>query len=219
MSAIEQGSGRPSRYLTAGGKRVPSVTTILSRYKESGGLLHWAFQRGKDGAENLYDKTATDIGTLVHSLVEADIHGQPHPEIPPEYEAKVISGYSAWRDWWAGTKYEVIATEVPLVSEIHQFAGALDAVIKTPQGLMLADWKSSNAVYSDYLLQLAAYSILWDECRPEQPLQPGAHLMRFSKEHGDFEHRFFGDLTVEKELFLLLRKAYELDKSVAKRAK
>lgn len=31
------------------GKRVPSVTTIISRFKESGGLIHWSWQCAWDG--------------------------------------------------------------------------------------------------------------------------------------------------------------------------
>ena len=216
----EKGTGRPRAYLLADGSRVPSVTTVLNRWKESGGLLQWAFQRGKSGAESLYeDRAPLDIGTLVHSCVEADIHGAPHPVIPPEYEERVISAYSAWRDWWNGTPFEIVATEVPLVSERHRFAGTIDAVMKTPNGLAIGDWKTSAAVYADYLLQLAAYKILWDEARPDDPITGGYHLMRFSKQHGDFEHRYFPEAADAERQFLLLLEAYRLDRELKKRVK
>ena len=49
-ATIVRGSGRPKEYLLPDGTRVSGVTTILGRFKESGGLLQWAFQVGKSGA-------------------------------------------------------------------------------------------------------------------------------------------------------------------------
>jgi hypothetical protein len=43
-------------------------------------------------------------------------------------------------------------------------------------------------------------------------------LARFSKEHGDFEHRFWPDLKEAEEEFLLLARCYEIDKKLKKRA-
>ena len=36
-------------YRDADGKRIPGVTTIIGRFKESGGLIRWAYGRGRDG--------------------------------------------------------------------------------------------------------------------------------------------------------------------------
>ena len=33
------------------GQRLPSVTTVLSRFKDSGGLIHWAWSLGKEGKD------------------------------------------------------------------------------------------------------------------------------------------------------------------------
>ena len=42
------------------GKRVPGTTTIIGRFKDSGGLLYWAFEQGKAAErgeiEKLYDR-------------------------------------------------------------------------------------------------------------------------------------------------------------------
>jgi len=105
------------------------------------------------------------------------------------------------------------------VSETHRFGGTLDLILRTPQGLAVGDFKTSNAVYSDYLIQLGAYALLWEENRPDDPLTGGYHLMRFAKEHGDFTHRFWPNLDEAKEQFLLFRKAYDIDKQLVKRAK
>ena len=63
-------------YKTKDGKRVPGVTTIIGRFKDSGALLWWAFAQGKSAERgeisSLYDKRdeAADNGTLAHELVE-----------------------------------------------------------------------------------------------------------------------------------------------------
>lgn len=225
-NSVIRGGGRPGTYKMKDGTRVPGVTTILGRYKESGGLLQWAhgvgYAQGEKGEQpNLYAPRdeAADVGTLIHDLIERDIHGELHPAIPASMEERVISGYSAWRDWLALNKCEFYATEVPLVSEEYRFGGTIDVVLKMPNGgLSLADWKSSAAVYSDYLIQLAAYRQLWEE-NGHPPITEGFNLFRFSKDHGDFEHRRWPELRDAWELFKHLRAAYDLDKLVKGRCK
>jgi len=109
-------------------------------------------------------------------------------------------------------------TEITLVSEAHRFGGTPDAIGYLDGKLCLLDWKTSNAVYSDYLIQLAAYKVLWEENRPQYPLEGGFHLLRFAKEHGDFSHHFYPNLDEAWRQFVLLREAYDIDKQLKKRA-
>ena len=221
---IERGAGRPEAYRLKDGTRVPGVTTIISRFKDSGALLHWAFKQGQSGTKHLYEKAeeAADVGTLVHDTIEAKLHGDPLPEIPPDKKERVDSAMRAFESWREGRRLEIIATEVPLVSEDYRYGGTIDAVGREADGrLVLVDWKSSNAIYSDHLLQLSAYAELWDESKgldPDLSIM-GFHLVRFSKEHGDMEHRYWPELGDAFEMFRHLREAYDLDKLVAKRAK
>jgi hypothetical protein len=217
---IRRGTGRPERYLTAEGKRVPSVTTILGRFKDSGGLIHWANTIGLEGITLAEARKAPlDAGSLVHRMIEADIHGTERPEVPEEYAEAVTNAYGAWREWMESYRMQVVATELALVSEEHLYAGTIDCVLRDSQGrLALGDWKAANAIYSDYLCQVAAYGLLWAE-NEDEALTGGFHIVRFSKTEGDMEHRYFPALDDALELFLLLRQAYDLDKIVAKRAK
>jgi hypothetical protein len=82
----------------------------------------------------------------------------------------------------------------------------------------LLDWKTSNAIYRDYLVQVAAYKWLWEEVHPDQPLTGGFHICRFAKEHGDFSHHYYPNLDEAWEQFLLFRRAYEIDKQLKKRS-
>ena len=69
-------------YRDKDGKRVPGVTTIIGRFKDSGGLLWWAFEQGKSAERgeinSLYDKRdeAGESGTIAHALVEMFIRGE-----------------------------------------------------------------------------------------------------------------------------------------------
>ena len=208
-------------YKDAKGHRLPSVTTILSRFKESGGLLYWANQAGLEG--KTLDEArapAATAGTMAHDLVEAHINKRPLPELSGDAGVveKAKAAFAAYLTWAEMYKLEIRHTEVSLVSNAHSFGGRLDAIGMNGDGLVLLDWKTSNAVYADYLLQLAGYKVLWEENYPEHPLT-GFHLCRFAKEEGDFSHHYFPNLDTEAETFVAMRDLYERVKAVEKRVK
>ena len=209
-------------YKNEDGRRVPSVTTIISRFKDSGGLLYWANTAGLNGLTlEEARKPAATAGTLAHDMVEAHLNGKA-AELSGYREdilEKAQAAFSVYLTWQRQTLLTVQHTEVPLVSETHQFGGRLDAIGKdVNDNLVLIDWKTSNSVYGDYLLQLAAYALLWEENYPDHPLE-GFHLCRFAKEEGDFSHHFFGNLDRERRAFLTMRGLYDDVKAIDKRAR
>lgn len=211
-------------YRLKDGTRVPGTTTIIGRFKDSGGLMQWAFKQGKEGKRHLYEEAekAADIGTLAHAMVEAHIKGgDPQAllaDIEQEAATKARSSFAAYTKWADQTRLVVVDQEMQLVSEKHRFGGTPDAIGMIGNELCLLDWKTSNAVYCDYLIQLAAYKQLWEENHPERPLVGGCHLLRFAKEHSDFAHHHFPDLSEAWRQFVLFREAYEIDKQLKKRA-
>lgn len=209
-------------YKLKDGTRVPSVTTVLGRFKDAGPLMHWAWQCGVDGKDFRKERdAAADAGTLAHSLVEAWAHGTTFAvpqETPDEVRKRAETAYGAFLEWADQTKLRVDKTELPLVSEKYRFGGTFDAILLGTKRAM-GDWKSSNGVYGEYLAQLAAYGQLWSENFPEEPIEGGFHLLRFDKTHGDFTHKWWGELSAGWEYFLRLREAYEYDKELKARAK
>jgi len=212
-------------YQLKDGTSVAGVTTIVGRFKGSGALLYWACEKGKaierGEISKLYDKRdeAADAGTLAHAMVEANIKGQPLPQLPENGIGKAArQGYENYLQWQANSSIKIIAQEMELISEAYEYGGCPDAIGLDSQGrLCLLDWKTSNGVYQDYIIQLAAYKNLWEENHPEQLLVGGFHLLRFSKEHADFAHHYWSELDDAWEQFKLFRRAYDLDKKLKKR--
>ena len=216
-------------YFLADGSKVPGTTTIIGRFKESGGLMQWAFAQGKAGKSRLYEEAekAADIGTCVHAMIEMSIKGAHDTEIT-YYVLKTLtendavdrawSAYHAYKKWAAGFGVQVLEQELQLVSEQYRYGGTLDAIALVGNSLALLDWKSSNAIYTDYLVQLAAYGNLWNEKFPQKRLTGGYHLLRFSKENADFAHHHYDNLDEAWRQFVLFREAYDIDKILKKRA-
>lgn len=222
MMTITRGAGRPKGgYYLPDGERVPSVTTILGRFKESGGLIHWAWNLGMQGIDYREARDqAADAGTVAHDAVEAHLHGRPFDwnAVPEEIRDRARTSFGAFLEWSEQTQLQVTHTEMPLVSEKYRFGGTIDGML-IRQKRSIGDWKTSNAVYPEYLVQLAAYWHLWEENFPDDPILGGAHLLRFDKTYGDFSHRWWGELDRAWEAFLHLRELYEIDKELKQRAK
>lgn len=224
--------GRPTQgYYNAAGDKLPGVTTIIGRFKDSGGLVQWAYKsgrehermvaQGKEAPRHLYDVVdqAALAGNIAHDMIEAHILGKEFtPEGPEDVIAKARNSFAQFLEWREQSRIEIVATERAYVSERYQFGGTVDAIGRDGKGrIVLLDWKTSNAVYQDYLIQLAAYALLLEECAPEWTPQ-GFHLLRVAKESADFAHHFFGELEAAKRAFVLMRELYKLDSELKKRA-
>lgn len=218
-----------SGYFLKDGTKVPGTTTVIGRFKDSGGLLHWAFRQGKEGKERLYDEAekAAGIGTVAHSMVEMHVKGTTEEAIEnhvkdvlhsQEEINAALSAFKAYLSWEKNFKVIVIEQEILLVSEKYRYGGTPDAIGLIDNQLVLLDWKTSNSVYTDHLIQLAAYGNLWAENNPDRPITGGFHLLRFAKEHGDFAHHYFPQLDNAWRQFILFREAYEIDRELKKRA-
>jgi hypothetical protein len=198
--------------------------------------MFWAFKRGQSGDEKLYDtaEKAADIGTAAHGMIEAHVNGGDPIEALVSYELpdadgkKSMNAFNQYLQWEKQSGLVLLSKyqEISLVSPRYKFGGTPDALGRIDGNLVLLDWKTSNAVYMDYLLQLSCYGYLVNhgerlDTRKKLGLGKvkGFHLLRFSKDYPDFEHRYFGELDLAWEQFKLFRQAYENDKELKKRVK
>jgi hypothetical protein len=213
-AAIKRGPGRPMRYKTAAGEVCPGVTTILSRFKESGALLHWAWTQGIEGKDYRTTRdNAASTGSAAHALVEQEIHGEE--AVPGSEEtARALGNFRKWREV---VRLRIVTTEMPYISERHRFGGTLDYIALVNDELCIVDLKTSNGVYPEYICQLGAYMMLWEENNPGE-LLAGAHLLRIGKETAAWAHYSWGRPTMElgARLFLCLREAFGMDKELKK---
>ncbi len=204
------------KYITPDGQTVPGVTTILGLLAKPA-LIHWAWVEGKEGRDykKVKDKAA-DIGTLAHYLIECDITGiKPDvSEYSPANLNKAENAYIAWLEWKKGFGIiETVGSEVPLVCET--FGGTLDWVIKQDNKYILIDFKTSKAIYSEYIYQISAYQHLWNITNPDKQIVE-CYILRIGKEEGEFEQRKYTNLEKELKLFFLLRDVYILKNEIEK---
>lgn len=224
-------------YRVQDGKRVPSVTTVIGKFKESGALIKWAYRMGRehehaaltggDDPGDLYavTKKAADAGSIAHDLIEDHVlTGEVQTEVRDawvEAQDTVLdlawNSYKQFQQWYKNTSLEVISTEEHLVSEEYRYGGTYDALGKDSEGrIVLVDWKTSNAVYGDYLVQLAAYAHLLKECKGIEV--EGYHLLRVRKETADFSHHYWENLDEAWRAFELMRELYDITYRLSKRA-
>jgi len=211
-------------YHTKDGKRVPGTTTIISNCKIGGidGLLYWANTEGLEG-RNYHDsrQKAADAGTIAHEMVECHIRKKPFNPTPhaPELLDVAQHAFDGFLKWAGQTQLQSVETEMPLVSEKYRYGGTMDTVLLDGE-LSMGDWKTSNSIYPDYLIQLAAYANLWRENFPKRKLTGGFHLLRFSKpRHPDdpvqFSHHYWSQLDLAWDAFKHMRELYDLTKHMA----
>jgi hypothetical protein len=212
----------------SGKEKVPSVTQIGHRFEDSGGLIYWGFEQGKaferGEIKGLYEKRdlAGDSGTLAHYMVECHLNKEPVKDLdkyPVEIANAAQQGFENYIRWQEDNRIVIVEQELQMVSEVHKFGGCPDAIGIDSRGeVCLLDYKtSSKGPFVGWMVQIAGYKILWEENHPAQPITGGFHLLKFSKENGDFSHFHWRDLADAEEQFLLFRRAFEIDKKLKKR--
>ena len=196
------------------GKKLPSVTTIINRFKNATGLIIWSNQLGLKGL-NYFDelKKAGDTGTALHDLAELHILEKDY-ELPEDPIA--VHCFQQFIEWWESLDCEVIWTEKKYTSKKLNVGGCPDLLVKKDGKYILVDFKTSKAVYSDMLIQLSCYAELIKE--NDNIEIDRAVIVRFPKDDDETEiKKFFkDDLAVGLKQFKLLRKAFDLDKDLNK---
>lgn len=174
-----RGAGRPEDgvYRLPDGRRVPSVTTIISRFKEPAGLLGWMWRCGRDGIDTKQIvNDSCEFGSAVHAGFEAMLWGDdPMVAARPIIEAHFSEDEAPDRmvnaskclarlqQWVHKYKPEVIATEVPMVHDELLYGGTPDLLCRIDGKVCIADVKTSANTYPSYAWQIAAYGLLCEK--------------------------------------------------------
>jgi len=203
--------------------QIPGCTTIISRFKDSGGLLYWAFQQGKSGADSLYEKAeeAADIGTYTHAMFEAHRRGQPTPKPVGLSDLQIERAETALiaaLDWEKYVQFESVALEQSLVCECYQYGCTIDEIARVNGKLEDCEWKTSGGIYVDHLIQIAAQKHAWECNNPELRLE-AASVIRFSRDTGEFAWHHFTDFEEPFAQFVRFREAYDVDQRLKRRVR
>lgn len=160
MSGVIFGTGRPlDGYKLADGTTVDSVTEIIGKFKDSSGLIAWAHNLGKEGRDyRAESKAAAAWGSAVHTALESLVR-----EGYAVAEHGMGTALDAARDAFKKPSVKsclegLSHVEVPMVHEALQYGGTFDFIANG----VISDWKTSNDVYIDYIIQMGAYKELCD---------------------------------------------------------
>ena len=205
-------------YKNKNDKRLKSVTTIINGCLgwNKQPLLMWTRKHCLNGEDSLkLLKEAGRIGTLAHNMIEeftkggvVNLDGYTPNEI-----SQAKTAYYGFYNWFANNNVTFHETELKLVSEQYQFGGTFDAICEVNGKLVVCDWKSSNDVHSEYLIQLGAYRQLIQE-NTDHKIK-GAILLKLDKEEKGVyeEHKYkIKDLDWGWKVFKLILKLQELKK-------
>ena len=227
---------RPKHGYELDGEPVVGTTTVCGLLNKPA-LVGWAgktcteaaWRAGKAGdplprwGEILYGQRddAASAGTLVHELFEAHLRGQPLPEVPDNKVGQAaLQGFENAKRWLEGSALEIQPYEKPLVSRTYRYGGTPDALAKSRNSVIsLTDWKTSRGIYAEMAIQMAAYRQLLKECADISVR--GVHLVRFSRDYGDFTHHYLGDDVLDQGwvVFESLLRLHDPLKALEKRVK
>jgi len=153
-------------YVCPEGKRLSSVTTILSATKDDAGLKAWREWVGESEASRIV-KEATGLGSLMHEHLENWMVGKPRP-----------SGNNVVRKMASEMADVIITQGMPNVDEVwgieealyfpSLYAGTTDLVGVHKGEPAIMDYKTANKMkkadhVKDYFLQGTAYCLAHNE--------------------------------------------------------
>lgn len=156
-------------YETPGGKRYPSITTILDRTKSEKDRLQleeWRQDKGSVEAQRILER-AGQIGTLAHKMNEDYLlvgavgnKGGEHYPVAHQHHAN-FRPYIDKID-------KVYGAELRMYSDRYRMAGMADVVCRYDGLDTIMDYKTKlrkqyEEFMSDYYIQTTAYALMYEE--------------------------------------------------------
>jgi len=213
-------------------KFVPSVTWVASFYPKGTFFYKWLAEKGWDEAEAI-KIAAGNKGSKVH-LAIADIMLGKEVRIDSKYpnrekgideeltleEVDCIQSYLAWKaEVEEKHDLEVVAFEVAIFSDIHNYAGTIDFICKLTNketkevNYWLIDFKTGQSIWFESEMQISAYreSIIngengFQKLPPDADLKLGILQLGYRMNKKRFK---FTEITPCFDMFLVSKKIWE----------
>jgi hypothetical protein len=212
METIKKAKSRIDRYKLQDGTSVPSVTTILGVLNKPA-LLVWANNFGLQGYKiGEYVDELAQVGSCAHSMVEAMLKGGT-PDLDDYSKAQIDlaeNSILSFLEWQRQNSFEVIETELLLVSERLRYGGTIDCYCKLNGKLTILDFKTGKAIYDEHILQVSAYKNLAIE--NGYPVNQVGILQIGRTEDEGFSECYISDTETHFELFKSCLNIYNLQK-------
>lgn len=149
------------------------------------------------GAPNQVKEAAADIGTRAHAYFDKVVKGEAFKI--EDVEADIQTPVQSFLGWLKESNIQMVMGDTRVASLKDKFGGSLDALGWRDGKYILLDWKTSNGIYEEYALQVAAYAQAFEETFGVPIAE--AHIVRFGKTTPDFEHKELANLTVSYGAF------------------
>lgn len=151
-------------YLTPGGGKYPSVTTVLSSLTKKG-ITEWENKVGKEEADKIRVQAA-GRGTKVHSICEDYINNKE--DYLNGHMPSNISLFKQIQPYLDTHVDKIYGVEIPLYSDYLKTAGRCDLFCRMHGVNTIADFKTSSKEKKEewienYFLQTTAYSMMVEE--------------------------------------------------------
>lgn len=199
------------RYYTKDGVLVPGVTTVLGVLAKPA-LVNWANKLGLQGIEvGKYVDNLADVGTLTHAIIEDYLKGAvtDFSDYTPNQRKLAECASSKFFEWEKKNDFEMIKSELQLVSDKHYFGGTCDIYTMLNGKKTLIDIKTSKACYSEHFTQVAAYKILLEE--HGYPVED-CKILRIGREEAEgFDEKSVPCVDIHAEKFLACLKIMQIN--------
>jgi len=205
-------------YKNKAGIRVCGVTTFLGILNKPA-LVPWANNLGLQGIKvREYVDHLASIGTLAHLMVEnhlKKIEGN-YSEYSPDQIDRAENAVLKFYEWEKVNEFEVVHSELNLVSEEYQFGGCCDIYGILNGKLVLIDLKTSKACYSEHHTQVCAYKMLLEE---HNYIVDDVKILRIGRDESEgFDEYAVKNIDLHQQLFRKCIEIYKLQKQLRKGA-
>ena len=156
-------------------------------------------------------KKAANIGSIVHDFAYLFELGEEEKAKALKKEAmdtpdwvKVKNGIDKFLEWKWSNRDVLIATERIVASPDIEAAGKFDRLAyREGVGVVLSDFKTSNGIYVDQFIQIAAYSMM---AKDWLDIDVNAYeVLHFSKKNGAFKTQIITDLQERQDFAQMVR--------------
>lgn len=164
FKSIEMIQNGGKRYYDTPEGRFPSITSVLSTWKDKSHIEAWKKRIGEKKAEEIIRKSV-NRGTKSHALWESYLRNE---ELSPITNPSIRESFNQLKNIFDEKVNNIHGLEEQLYSKTLKLAGTVDCIAEYDGVLSIIDFKTSRGPkkkewITDYFIQASSYSIMFEE--------------------------------------------------------